>query len=98
MSEIAIDAVQFLDHLWMDPGSVVCGYWSDFCRACVIGGPAKVQCDAQGAILEANQGHPSCTRPTFAGSTMHHDDRDKPALGPATDSLAAIPILLQQRR
>ena len=98
MSEFAIDAVEYLDRLWMDPGSVVCGYWSDFCRACVIGGPAKVQCDAQGAILEVNQGHPSCTRPTFADSNMHHDDRDKPALGPATDPLVSIPILLQQRR
>ena len=60
--------------------------------------PSEVQCDAQGAILEVNQGHPSCTRPTFAGSNTHRGDRDKPALGPATDPLFSIPILLQQRR
>ena len=59
MCEIAIDAVQYLDRLWMDPGSVVCGYWSDLCRACVIGGPAKVQFGAQGTILEVNQGQPT---------------------------------------
>ena len=41
--------------LWTDPGSVVRGYWSDFCRACVIGGPTKAQRDAQAAILEVNQ-------------------------------------------
>ena len=98
MSEIAIDAVEYLDRLWTDSGSVVCGYWSDFCSACVIGGPAKVQRDAQAAILMVNQGHPSCTRPTFAGANMRHDHSDMPALGPATAPLASIPILLQQRR
>ena len=56
MSEIAIDAVESLDRLWMDPGSVVCGYWSDFCRACVIGGPAKVQRDTQAAFARGHFG------------------------------------------
>ena len=48
-------ALEAGDMLWMDLGSVVRGYWSDFCRACVIGGPTKAQRDAQAAILEVNQ-------------------------------------------
>ena len=56
MSEIAIDAVEYLDRLRMDPGSVVCDYWSDFCRACVIGGPAKVQRDTQVAFVHGHFG------------------------------------------
>ena len=89
MSEIAIDAVQYLDRIRRP---------ADLIREARLGGPAKVQRDAQGAILEVNQGRPSCTRPTFAGSNMHHDHSDMPALGPATAPLASIPILLQQRR
>ena len=57
-----------------------------------------MQRDAQVTIFEVTQGRPSCTRPTFAGSNMRHDDSDMPALGPVTDPLASTPILLQQRR
>ena len=32
-------ALEAGDMLWMDLGSVYRGYWSDFCRACVVGGP-----------------------------------------------------------
>ena len=61
MSEIAVGAVEYLDRLRR---------LADLIREAGLGGPAKVQCDAQGAIPEVNQGRPSCTRPTFAGANM----------------------------
>ena len=42
--------------------------------------------------------HRSCMGPTFAGSKMHHDDREMSALGPVTDRPVSIPIPLRQRR
>ena len=43
------------DMLWMDLASVYHGYWSDFCRACIVGDPTNTQRDAQATILEVNQ-------------------------------------------
>ncbi len=43
------------DMLWLDMGAVYQGYWSDFCRAAVVGTPAPAQLDGQRAILEVNQ-------------------------------------------
>ena len=48
-------ALESGDMLWMDLASVYQGYWSDFCRACVVGGPTQIQLDAQATILEVNQ-------------------------------------------
>jgi Xaa-Pro aminopeptidase len=43
------------DMLWIDMGAVYQGYWSDFCRAGIIGRPTPEQQDSQKAILEVNQ-------------------------------------------
>ena len=43
------------DMLWLDMGAVYQGYWSDFCRAGVLGTPTTAQLDGQRAILEVNQ-------------------------------------------
>lgn len=41
------------DMLWADVGFRVDGYWSDFCRAGVVGGPTGQQVDRQGRVLAA---------------------------------------------
>lgn len=41
------------DMLWADVGFRVDGYWSDFCRAGVVGGPSPFQEDFQRRILAA---------------------------------------------
>ena len=56
------------DMLWMDLGSVYRGYWSDFCRACVVGGPTRAQRDAQAAILEVNE---ACVGAVKPGEPIH---------------------------
>ena len=61
-------ALESGDMLWMDLGSVYRGYWSDFCRACVVGGPTRAQRDAQAIILEVNQ---ACVEAVKPGEPMH---------------------------
>ena len=56
-------ALESGDMLWMDLGSVYRGYWSDFCRACVVGGPTRAQCDAQAIILEVNRACVDAVKP-----------------------------------
>ena len=56
------------DMLWMDLGSVFRGYWSDFCRACVVGGPTRAQRDAQAIIVEVNR---ACVDAVKPGEPMH---------------------------
>ena len=51
------------DMLWMDLGSVYRGYWSDFCRACVVGGPTRAQHEAQAIIVEVNQACVDAVKP-----------------------------------
>jgi Xaa-Pro aminopeptidase len=41
------------DLLWADVGFRVDGYWSDFCRAGVVGGPTPQQRDRQARVLAA---------------------------------------------
>jgi Xaa-Pro aminopeptidase len=41
------------DMLWTDIGFRVDGYWSDYCRAAVVGGPTAQQVDHQRRILAA---------------------------------------------
>jgi Xaa-Pro aminopeptidase len=43
------------DMLWIDMGAIYDGYWSDFCRAAIIGRPTQEQQDSQKGILEVNQ-------------------------------------------
>ena len=40
------------DLVWIDSGCPVGGYWSDFSRAGVVGGPSAEQTEAQAAIVE----------------------------------------------
>ena len=40
------------DLVWMDSGCAVAGYWSDFGRAGVVGGPTPAQRDLQAALHE----------------------------------------------
>ena len=56
-------ALECGDMLWMDLGSVYRGYWSDFCRACVVGGPTPTQRDAQSVILEVNHACVDAVKP-----------------------------------
>ncbi len=41
------------DLVWSDVGVRVDGYWSDFCRAAVVGGPDSRQTELQEAVVEA---------------------------------------------
>ena len=41
------------DMVWTDLGVVVDGYWSDYCRAAVVGGPNTRQMELQSAIVDA---------------------------------------------
>jgi len=43
------------DMVWMDCGCAIDGYWSDFGRAGVVGGPSAEQKEAQRAIREITQ-------------------------------------------
>lgn len=56
-------ALESGDMLWMDLGSVYRGYWSDFCRACVVGGPTRAQRDAQAMIVDVNQACVDAVKP-----------------------------------
>jgi len=48
-------ALQPGDMLWMDLGTVYDGYWSDFCRAGIVGEPTAKQRDCQSVILAVNE-------------------------------------------
>ena len=56
------------DMLWMDLGSVYRGYWSDFCRAYVVGGTTRAQREAQAIIVEVNQ---ACVDAVVPGEPIH---------------------------
>jgi Xaa-Pro aminopeptidase len=43
------------DMLWADLGLVANGYWSDYCRAGIVGGPSVQQMDLQRRILDCTQ-------------------------------------------
>jgi Xaa-Pro aminopeptidase len=54
------------DMLWADLGMTVDGYWSDYCRAAVIGGPTQRQSDRQARIGEATAAGVAMARPGVA--------------------------------
>ena len=56
-------ALEHGDMLWMDLSAVYQGYWSDFCRAGIVGGPSPAHHDAQARILEVNQACVAAVRP-----------------------------------
>ena len=49
--------------IWADVGVIADGYWSDFCRAGVIGGPTPRQRDLQAQIVEATLAGVAAARP-----------------------------------
>jgi Xaa-Pro aminopeptidase len=51
------------DMVWADLGMTVDGYWSDYCRAAVLGGPTAQQGDRQARILEATSAGVDTARP-----------------------------------
>jgi Xaa-Pro dipeptidase len=51
------------DMIWADLGVTVDGYWSDYCRAAVLGGPTERQRDQQERILEATRAGVEQARP-----------------------------------
>jgi Xaa-Pro aminopeptidase len=51
------------DMLWIDMGAVVDGYWSDFCRAAVLGRPTQEREAGQKLIREVNEAMVEATRP-----------------------------------
>jgi len=51
------------DLVWADVGFRVDGYWSDFCRAGVIGGPTDRQIDRQGRVSAATVAGVEACRP-----------------------------------
>jgi Xaa-Pro aminopeptidase len=51
------------DMVWMDSGCSVGGYWSDFSRAGVVGGPSRLQQEAQEAVFAITQMGVDLVRP-----------------------------------
>jgi Xaa-Pro aminopeptidase len=58
------------DMVWADLGVTVDGYWSDFCRAAVLGGPTPRQVDRQERILEATAAGIEHARPGARASDV----------------------------
>jgi Xaa-Pro aminopeptidase len=54
------------DMLWADLGFTADGYWSDFCRAAIVGGPTPHQRDRQARIAEATAVGTAMARPGVA--------------------------------
>jgi Xaa-Pro aminopeptidase len=75
------------DMVWADLGFTADGYWSDYCRAGVIGGPTARQVDRQRRIAEATQVGVEMARPGVAVADIARSMREAlkrlglPALG-----------------
>lgn len=54
------------DMVWADLGFTADGYWSDYCRAGVVGGPTARQVDRQRRIVETTQVGVDMARPGVA--------------------------------
>jgi len=54
------------DMLWADLGFTADGYWSDYCRAAVVGGPSPQQVDRQRRIAQATTAGVAMCRPGVA--------------------------------
>jgi Xaa-Pro aminopeptidase len=59
-------ALEHGDMVWFDAGCSVDGFWSDFSRAGVIGGPTRDQLDAQRQIVELTRRGVDMVRPGVA--------------------------------
>jgi Xaa-Pro aminopeptidase len=58
------------DTVWMDAGCTICGYWSDFSRAAVVGTPSAEQEYAQEAIHKITWEAVKMVRPGVPASTI----------------------------
>src|SRR5262249_14377423 len=56
------------DLLWLDAGCNVGGYWSDFSRGAVVGGPSDAQRRAMDTINRITRTAPRAIRPGAAGA------------------------------
>jgi Xaa-Pro aminopeptidase len=63
-------AVQPGDMLWLDLAAIVNGYWSDFCRAGVFGGPSADQEALQAKVIEATRAGVAAIRPGVPASAV----------------------------
>jgi Xaa-Pro aminopeptidase len=64
------------DMLWADLGFTADGYWSDFCRAGIVGGPTPQQRDRQQRIAEATAVGTAMARPGVATADIARAMRD----------------------
>jgi Xaa-Pro aminopeptidase len=64
------------DMLWADLGFTADGYWSDFCRAGIVGGPTPQQHDRQARIAEATAVGTAMARPGVATADIARAMRD----------------------
>jgi Xaa-Pro aminopeptidase len=58
------------DMLWVDLGMRAAGYWSDTCRAGVVGGPSAHQVELQRLIVEATLAGLAMIRPGIAAADV----------------------------
>jgi Xaa-Pro dipeptidase len=58
------------DMVWIDAGCAVCGYWSDFSRAAVVGEPSAEQCRAQETIHQITWEAVQKVRPGTSASQL----------------------------
>ncbi|MBI3978803.1 MAG: aminopeptidase P family protein [Chloroflexi bacterium] len=63
-------AVQPGEMLWMDLAAIVDGYWSDFCRAGVFGGPTEEQQGLQEVVCQATSAGVQAIRPGIPVSAV----------------------------
>jgi Xaa-Pro aminopeptidase len=80
------------DLVWMDAGCAVGGYWSDFGRAGVVGGPNPAQRDAQARIHEITMLGVEMMRPgVTTGEIARRCNRALAALDlPVTSSISGL--------
>ncbi len=67
------------DMVWADLGFTADGYWSDYCRAAVVGGPSSRQVDRQRRIAETTQVGVDMARPGVAVADIARAMRDRSA-------------------
>jgi Xaa-Pro aminopeptidase len=78
--------------VWMDAGTSVDGYWSDYSRAAVVGGPSVAQREAQTLVQEATQAGVRLIRPgvPIAEVAAASEDRLAGFTSPITSSISGL--------
>jgi Xaa-Pro aminopeptidase len=77
------------DMLWIDLGVRAAGYWSDTCRAGVVGGPSQRQQELQRRIVEATAAGVEMIRP---GVPVADIARESFRLRDAIEGAVPVPI------